>query len=389
MKKICLILVVLLLSSSLFAIGFGYHIMEIKTTLDFGLGIFPTSMLYQFNFPVPDFISGCKTEFAFRLNNGLEYRSLRQNPDTGELFAKNPVSYPTEYSTLFDEFNLIFGQGFFSSSFSTSDILTLWASFDGRFENAYERLSWMQDKDSLQGLFWSVDPTTGARSERFPSSSWVGAPELAGDRSVFQTSITFGIESAYFKDEITRRNGVKFSSWFRLSKDWIPVNDNTADFCLTWNKLDLAYTLFSVKQNDDRNLSWISLVFDNSSIYRYINGTKVPSYVQGGNIWGTQAVNASSVLTNRMALTLYGPQINSRDSYLYATGFWDFGYSFGHVLNRSVFEKVSETTASVGFKTGFLIFNVAEVFYELGYVYDPVFEENKYFKQTFGFTLGV
>ena len=100
-------------------------------------------------------------------------------------------------------------------------------------------------------------------------------------------------------------------------------------------------------------------------------------------------MNASSVLTNRMALTLYGPQINSRDSYLYATGFWDFGYSFGHVLNRSVFEKVSETTASVGFKTGFLIFNVAEVFYELGYVYDPVFNENKYFKQTFGFTLGV
>ncbi|MDD7536293.1 MAG: hypothetical protein SPK48_08800, partial [Bullifex sp.] len=73
MKKtyIALLLLLLIITSPLFAIGFGYHVLEIRTIPDFGKDVFPSSLKYQFNFPVPDFVGGNTTELAFRLDNGL------------------------------------------------------------------------------------------------------------------------------------------------------------------------------------------------------------------------------------------------------------------------------------------------------------------------------
>lgn len=409
MKKTCLLFIVMLfVSLSLSAIGFGYHILEVRTTPQFGsdifadknehmeFGIFPSSLLYQFNFPVPDFIPGSKTELAFRLDNGLVYRNLRQDPDSGELLARNPVEYPTTYTVHFDEFNLLFGQGFFNTSFSENDLITLWVSVDGRFEYAYERLSWMSGPNEREGLFWTI--ADGKRVKRFDDSvSWIGAPELEGNRQSFQTSLSFGLEFDLMRDFITRRDGVKLSSFVRWRPEWLVLNglsDDSGLYLLSWNELKLSKTLVSVKQNDPRNLSWFSIVFDNSTIYRYIQGEKVPAYIQGGNIWGTSVPNSEHVITNRLSLSIYGPQINSRDCYPYITGFWDIGYSFGNVLNRAVDEKISEVAGSIGFRAGFMIFNVAEVFFEYGYIYDPVLNESSAdgFKSSdykFGITVGI
>ena len=387
MKKIFSILSLLIIaSSSLFAIGFGYHIFEVRSTPEFGEGVFPSSMLYQFNFPFPDLVTGSKTSLAFRLDNGLEYRNLRQNPVNGDLYAITGVDHVTEYSVLFDEFNLIFSQGVVHSDFSNDDLLTFSFSVDGRFENAYERLSWMDGPNNTERLFYVKD-AKGDWVDRF--SSYAAVPELAGDRSSFQTSMSFGLDVNFMKDDITRRNGAKLSSWVRWAPEWMPMTDKTGQYILSWTNLHLAYTPLSFKQDDPRNLSWFSTVIDNSTTYRYITGGKVPQYIQGGDIYGTTSPNSKHVITNRLALTLYGPQINSRDCYISATGFWDIAYSFGSVLNAIDAKNISELSGSVGFRANFMIFNIAEIFYEFGYVYDPVFNEDKYPSHKFGFTIGV
>ena len=166
--------VILILLSSVLAplgaIGFGYHVIEARAETDFAMGIFPVAVNYQFNFPVPDLIGGSMTELAFRLDNGLIYRHLRQNPDDGSFLGINPPSYPDEYTVLFDEFNLFFGQGFIETDFSDNDLVTVFLSIDGRFENAYERLSWFSGKNGIEGVFGYSDGNGWVN--RFPDSSW-------------------------------------------------------------------------------------------------------------------------------------------------------------------------------------------------------------------------
>ena len=390
MKKLLLtITLLLLLSANLFAIGFGYNIFEIRTTPEFSNGVFPTSLLYQFNFPIP----GDSTTLAFRLDNGLVYRKLKQSPSDGYLYAIDPTynsdfnaGESKEYSVQFDEWNLVFGQGLFKQSFTSEDLITFWATLDGRFENAFERLSWLSNENNISGVFYKT-PTEKRFSD---STSWVGAPELIGNRSVFQLSVSFGLDLNYMQDKITRRNGIKFSSWFRYNPSWLNLfKDTTADFLLSWNKLDIAYTLFSIKQNGTRDTTYVSLVFDNSTIYRFIKGTKIPAYIQGGDIWGTANPNVEHSITNRSSLTLYGPQINSYDCYPSLTAFLDLGYSRGKLLNTTLDLKYSEVIASVGFRAEMIIFNIFDLYYEYGRVINPLFNEDEYSKHTFGFSIGV
>ena len=390
MKRIIMLLLILASIMPLPAIGFGYHVFDIRTESEFGEGIFPTSVKYQFNFPMPDFIEGRRTVLAFRLDNGLMYRTLRQDPHTGAILAKDPPSYPTEYTVLFDEFNLFFAQGFGETLDEDRDLITAFISLDGRFENAYERLSWLTSPDDMEGVFSTYDG--GVRTERFPSSSWIGAPELAGSRSIFQTSVTAGVRFDWMDDDVTRRDGVRAASYLRFSPSWMPVSyGDGADFFLIWNELELSKTLLTIGQERRPELSWLSIVLDDKLMYRYIIGDKVPSYVQGGDIWGDNDVpNGSHVIMNRLSMTLYGPQINSRDSFPSLMLFWDFGAALGHVLNRgSVNEDIAETVGSYGLRAEFVIFGICKVYYEIGCSYDGAFSEPGGVEQRFGVTVGI
>ena len=389
MRKLCILLLSMMLSAPLAAIGFGYHVFEVRTEPEFSNGVFPTSVMYQFNFPMPDFINGRSTILAFRLDNGLAYRNLRQSPCDGSILARDPVSYPTEYTVLFDEFNLFFAQGFMETRDEKKDLLTAFISIDGRFENAYERLSWLSGPGDMEGLFNTFDGET--KAERFPEASWMGAPELAGSRSMFQTSITAGLVVDWMDDDVTRRDGVRFGSYLRFSPSWMPLSTGDASFIVSWNELEASKTLYTVGQTGRTELSWFSVVLDDKLTYRYIFGDKVPSYIQGGDIWGRGDVpNAAHVLSNRLSLTFYGPQINSRDSYPSLTIFWDLGLGLGRVLNRgSVDEFIAETVGSYGIKVEFIIFGIIELYYEIGCSYDGAFNEDSYVEQRFGVTVGI
>ncbi len=385
MKRFILFALLLILLFPLSAIGFGYHVFEIRTEPEFGQGVFPTSVKYQFNFPVPDLIQGNKTEFAFRLDNGLVYRTLRQDPLTGAIMAKDPEQYdfPKEYTVHFDEFNLFFAQGFIDTGFSDNDLLTAFVSIDGRFEMAFERLSWMTGPDDTGGVFWKEDGTL-----RFPSDSFLtGTPELSDDRSVFQTSISIGLKVDFMHDTTTTRDGIKAGLYWRFAPRWMLLTDGSASFVVSWNEIQASKTLFVVPNGEER--TWFSIVLDDFFTYRASMGDKVPSYIQGGDIWGPDVPNAANVITNRLALTFYGPQINSRDTYPSVTIFWDLGWALGKVKNSLLEEKIYESVGSYGIRCEFVVFSIAEFFYEIGCSYDPVFAEEMYVEQRFGFSVGI
>ena len=293
-KKITLLLTILSISLiNLFAIGFGFHAFEFRTSPEFSKGVFPTSLLYQFDFPVPDFIEGNTTQLSFRIDNGMDFRTLRQEPITGIPFADDPTNdawnYPKDYLTIFDEMNLVIGQGFMKTAFSDRDLLKLWATFDIRFENAYERLNYLFDENQKDKLFDDA---------RFDSS--IGQPELKGSRSTSNISFSLGLDFNMMKEDRTRRNGIKNSFWVRLNPMWTDWFQSGAhDYLLFWDKLDLSFTPYALKMKGERDTTWFSIVLDNSTTYRCAIGNKIPYYIQGGQIFGTQALNTEHVIANR------------------------------------------------------------------------------------------
>ena len=378
MKKrlfLVLILFVAVLCSAS-AIGFGYHIIEAKAEADFSSGIFPIALNYQFNFPVPDVIDGSSTELAFRLDNGLDIRKLRQHPDDGRFLNEDNAGFPLEYMVLYDEFNLFYRQGFWN------DHISLGLYIDGRFENAYETFDYKYDDEHDEGLFWDGD------EERFSGSSFTGAPELRGGRSIFNTSLSASFTLDFLDDEITRRNGMKFDSYFRISGPvWIPLNDGTSDYILSRNTLDLAFTFIDEPWKDGR--SWFSVVLDNSTTYRFIMGEKVPYYIQGGEMWnGNYMPNTQHVLTSLFSLTFYGPQL-SADTYPSLSVFMDLGLSYGKALNSSSDEVYRDFSAIFGFKAEFLILDIAKFYVQCGYVKFPSLNQVEGPQVAIGFTFGV
>ena len=358
------------------AIGFGYHIIEAKAEADFSSGIFPVALNYQFNFPVPDVIEGSSTELAFRLDNGLDIRKLRQHPDDGRFLNEDNAGFPLEYMVLYDEFNLFYRQGFWN------DHISLGLYIDGRFENAYETFDYKYDDEHDEGLFWDGD------EERFSGSSFTGAPELRGGRSIFNTSLSASFTLDFLDDEITRRNGMKFDSYFRISGPvWIPLNDGTSDYILSRNTLDLAFTFIDEPWKDGR--SWFSVVLDNSTTYRFIMGEKVPYYIQGGEMWnGNYMPNTQHVLTSLFSLTFYGPQL-SADTYPSLSVFMDLGLSYGKALNSSSDKVYRDFSAIFGFKAEFLILDIAKFYVQCGYVKFPSLNQVEGPQVSIGFTFGV
>lgn len=391
MKRIIAILsVLLILISSVSAIGFGYHVFKVRTDPNFSIGSwqFPTSVVYQFNFPVPDFVSGSATSLAFRLDNGLDYRTLRQDPLTGRILQPEDSSFPVrDYITLYDEFNLAFSQGALHMDYTDDDLFTFNILIGGRFENAYEDPMYFFDKEHREGVFHTLNTEEDAIIDRYPfSSSFLpGTPELSGSRSVFELSLSAGIDISFMKDKGTIQNGIKLSSWVRYSPEWLNFFTNTSDFFLWWNRLDIAWTVFDFSLSSD--LSLLSLVLTNSTVYRYLTGEKVPYYIQGGEIWEAAALPTVHVITNRTALTLYGPQLFAPDVYPYVSAFLDVALGWGDVLNCDSEHINRDFTASYGIHAELVLFNVADIYYELGIANQFGLGDYK-FIQRFGVSLG-
>ena len=329
MKKFVLLIACLVLSFTLSAIGFGYHVLDIRTEVEFSKGIFPSSLLYQFNFPVPDLIGGSSTLFTFRLDNGLVYRYITQDPATGKLYSKYPELdvYKSDkersYSVQYDEFNLLMSQGFLN------DKISLNASIGGRFEKAYERLFYLYDSSNLSGAFNSSPGV-----ERF--SDWSAYPDLGTSRSAAHTFYNVGVVFDFFNDNITRKDGIEVDASFRAT---VPLgnmldggNGDKGEFRRLSVGLSAAKTLFSLDKAN--GMSWLSIVLGTDAHYRYLSGDKIPQYVIEDGLYGVTASPSNHLITDRLYLNIYGPQLKLKDLYTYISIFHDFGYRFGSVINN-------------------------------------------------------
>ena len=118
-------------------------------------------------------------------------------------------------------------------------------------------------------------------------------------------------------------------------------------------------------------------------------GSKVPVYIQGGNVWDDIAApNTQHVITNKSSLTFYGPQLTV-DTYPALSVFLNLGWSFGKALNSTDSARYNEFVIVYGAEARLMLFNIAQLYWQWGYVTNPVFNEEGGLVSRIGFTLAL
>ena len=104
----------------------------------------------------------------------------------------------------------------------------------------------------------------------------------------------------------------------------------------------------------------------------------------------TKLITTANIPIGRIYLTIFGPQLGAKDLYPFITVFNDAAISYGSVINSTVGESLKQVMMSFGVKAEFVLYSIANIYYEIGYVYNGVFDQKPHKVQAkFGLTVGV
>ena len=129
------------------------------------IGFVPTAAKLGVGYTGLNLIEGNETQLALIAGGGYVQRKVWQNPDDGETRYRNPIVYDTANV----EWELRFSQGFLQSPVEGKDLLTLTASYLGR---------WDYNKDSM--VVGKVKDNGGAYEIR-TLADYLGGPNYSGD----------------------------------------------------------------------------------------------------------------------------------------------------------------------------------------------------------------
>lgn len=383
MKKTLLACILSLVCACLPAITLNDMVLGVTMHPDFAQSLFPVAIEAKFTMPGLEVIPGNGTSLSFIMNAGYTPRRLLQDPRTGDYLKWNADGTTTlsdgtkftqdqaQYSALFSAWSLAYAQGFAYSPVTKGDLITARISFDGRWEQAMERLeasrhdSWASDN-----LLTFVGPT-GTRP--IFSGDLIGTPDLQGNRYMLSTSLNLSLTFNLMNETNTAVDGLEVS----LSGLWAPwwlFNDfnifgGKTDYWKLSASLSAGYTLYQLQQKNGWN--WFSVVLTDDFSYRYLDGRKVPKFAETGGIWKVSAQNLTHTLTNSTKLYLYGPQFIAEDCYPYLYAFLELGYTGGYLNNTNHQFSYQNFMGSAGVHVHLRMFGIFHFFYETGYVFGP------------------
>ncbi len=368
---------------SLHSIYLTNEVINVGMYSSFAQGMFPTNVEVKYALPGLSLIPGNSTGLSFSLNAGYTGRTLTQDPQTGKyLYWHIPseisdilgTDYPVKvssYSVLYSSWSMKFSQGLGYSPVTKGDLVTLWASYDGQWEQAMERLLVSQDP-LADKMFTYIDNQTITTRPIF-QGNLIGTPDLQGNRYMLSTSLKMGLSldlkrsTSVTEDGISANLSATFAPWWLLND--LDMFGGKSDYWKLSFTLYAGYTFYQLKQPNGWN--WFSLVFYDELNYRYLDGPKVPKFAESGGLWGVGPQNLNHNLTNTMRLYLYGPQFIAADCYPYMYLFLDLGYSGGYLNNTNHQTSYDYFMGSVGINFHLRLFGIFHMYYDVGYVFGP------------------
>ena len=332
-----IVLVIMLALSVMLPLGaegevFFSNIVNASYLTDFAYSVFPVSFWGEFGIDNLDFFEDLDTRAVVRVEAGLAQRTLRQNPQTGEIITDHNPGEEENYSVVFSDGSVGIDQGVIDNPDpSKPDFLTLSFSLGMRWEQAFASLNDIQHGD-FSGLFGNENYFPPSAEGNFP-----GTPDLSGNLYSLTNSVNISLYFRNLDDHYLRPRGYNFSASITFAPWWLfndlPVFETRTDYYKMLYSVDWKHTILSQNQKAQSDMNLYSLVFDFKMRCQFLFGDAVPRHAYSV-AFRTQEIPPRAFMTDvYAAVVLNGPEFLTKGTYPELTVFMENALSAGDVLN--------------------------------------------------------
>lgn len=352
MKRLLFSLLVLCVAiTPVFAgnLGFVYDGMDLHPEILSGL--VPTLLRVGVDYQGLELIEGQSTDVKFILGGGYINRETWLNDDmTAYLLDQPEILDSMSYNVVDVEWKILFEQGLLWSDVADTDLITLYAGYEGRYETAFE------------------DGTA-------PSTFLNGSAAYPDGSELLSNTLVAGFTVNLLDDRMVYAKGLEADVSMRYAPGFLLNNldsfSGSVDFWTANASIIGAYTFYQMKDDYDRNLFSVTLA--DRVMADYTKGTEIPVYALlpaslGDKMRGFPRLtymNQFSVVNN-FDVRFAGPELLINGIFPRLNLYADMGYFSGPVANAS-FED-SGFLASAGAEATLSFFDFLNLGYRINYV---------------------
>ena len=350
MKKILLVALVLVLAVGfVFAGDFKFLFTELDQHPEILSGFLPTLTAFGTSYEGFEFIEGRLTQLQVTVGGGYTQRVLFQDPKTGEpLIANQGI-----YDVIQVRWNLKLLQGFGASWVEGKDLFTVYAGYEGRYENGTDSMA--VGAQRFRGYGFSEKGEKEANSptkitaldtwfQDFDSSSADTKiyPDLSNGYDAFITNFYLGAKLNGMDDKMVTTDGVLAELKLQFAPSFL--NKKASYYSITLNAV-AAKTLYQIENPSSTNNLFSIVVIDRLN-FNWTDGSQVPVYAQmpvslGRKVRGfnTNSYNTNFTVVNNFDIRISGPEPFVDGIFPRLNLFFDIGYYAGDYFNTELSAK--------------------------------------------------
>ena len=335
-KKTIVIVLILLLSFSLYAVTFSKSLLSVNSdahllsnsgNAGYLGGFFPLEADYVYKVSPSSLMKENGLSVRLNLSSGIKERLLKVSPESGEILLD--------------------------------------------YENAYERFNWLINPVNSNGAFTEYE--SGHFSDKYSSYSYV--PELGGNRRLKNTGMGVGVVLNFKEETEMTKDGIWGSLRVKYMPSWMPLGDKKGSNYVSINlNAGFAMTLLEMSQmsfGPSSGLDALSVYVETDFDVIGVWGKNIPQKAVERRIWGSYIPSSHMVVANTTSLFIKGYQI-MKDLYPSLSIFSDIAFAFGGGINNT--EGGNGFIGSVGARIDFNIFSMFSLYGEVGYVYKDLYD---------------
>ena len=379
-KKTIVIVLVLLLSFSLYAVTFSKSLLSVNSdahllsnsgNAGYLGGFFPLEADYLYKVTPSSFMTESGLSVNLNLSSGIKERLLKVSPESGEILTteRSDLMYQVHY--IYADIDL--SKTLIEEPYMSEDILALHFSILVDYENAYERFNWLSNPVNSNGAFTEYE--SGHFIDKYSSYSFV--PEVGGNRRLKNTGFGAGIVFNFKEETEMTKDGIWGSLKVKYMPSWMPLNDKKeSNYVSLHLNAGFAMTLLEMNQmsfGPSRGLDALSVYTETDFDVIGAWGKNIPQRAVERRIWGSYIPSSHVIVANTTSLFIKGYQI-MKDLYPSISIFSDIAFAFGGGINGE--KGGNGFIGSLGARIDFNIFSMFSLYGEVGYVYKDLYDYN-------------
>lgn len=374
-RRLLLILVVLLVSVSLFAEESFYQtIINASYLSDFAYNAFPVSLWADFGISGVSLMENLTTKVYARVEAGITERTLKQYPSTGDIIDVDAFS-SLSYSVAFSDGSFVFEQGIMNDpKDKENEMLSLAIVLRMRWEQAFATFADIRN-GNYAGIF---DPSIGLFDGL--DRVLVGAPELSGNKYFLSNSFSFELKFDRLKSDYMAPNGYKANASIVFAPFWLgnslsaissKIETDAYRFRISG---EYDYTFLNKKSQSGKNLYSLYAVATASTTFLF--GNSIPRYLQDKSFMGKTIVPRLFYGDIYGKIQFNGPELLGLGTYPSLYIFIQNGINAGSLINNKVSCLDTEFFGGFGAGLQMTFIGYLRAFLEYNYIYTDMYGED-------------